>query len=867
MKAFTRFLCLGLVLGLLPSLSMGALSGRKNTLLGKFHASNVHGTVTCIADGRITELKKGDTVLARGTIIDTAAGANATLVFSNGTGVYVDEKTKFTVKIFEQEFFTPNNNLRVEPSNSNTLVALSTGRVVISTPRLLGGTTMIYETDLASVRIRGEKVMIETNEKQTHVAMIEDTASVNPRGTDGNFVSIGKRLVTGREAFVKYTLGGNEEDSKKIDAAKPSSAGGVALGEAATASAQPEAPAHRPTSVSTSAVAQDTEATVLKVIGSVHARPSAQAQEGPVAEGARLPKGAVIRTEEGAELYLQPFPGAVATLRPHTIVLLEKLAVTVEDGVVTKQTALLNLTAGTVVSTIDPAKREINDYGVRSPSGIASAQGTSFTVSIDANGSSVATTADSVIFTLPSGATYTIKAGSISQTDAAGSLQPPIPINQALAANPALAGLIQTAVTTVANVVQNNLGGLSSDSAANLLTKVLTVATTALPGQATAFTNQAITAVNAPGSATSANPGVAAAAVTTALITAAPEQAVQIAAAAASSAPNLASTIAAAAAKTAPARAEQIAVAVAQTFISGSALSASNTEKATQIAAAVAAAVPAKAAPVAAAVMQLLVQANPQATPLANAQVASSLAAAVTASAPDQAVPVAAIMMKVLTQASPDATPLIISQSAAMLASAVTSVVPPQAQQVATAVMQLLVQVAPEAASQSAGLIAAAVSQVAPDQSGAVTQALATASSQPLSAVQASAAAAAEQGAAIAQTATAAANQGGQASQTGNSASTSATQGYNDAQSYAQSGGGQGGEAGDGASSDTSTSIIVVAFENGAYNKITPDLEAAENAQSGVQFTPDPVGGTVNPPTPTIPPTNPIDSVASPAKI
>ena len=921
MKAFTRVLCLGLIVSLFSSGAFGALTRNRQNLLGKFYASNVKGSVTVISDGRIEELKKGQTILARGTVIDTGKDATATLVFSNGTGVFVDANTRFTVKIFEQEFFAPNNNLRVEPSNSNTLVLLDHGRVVISTPRLLSGTTMVYETDLASINIRGEKVMIETSDKQTHVAMIAGNASVNPRGPDGNFVSIGRRLQTGNEAFVKFTLGGTVEDAAQVvKAEEGKAAGGVAMGTA-TGTGNPGAP-RQAAPISAAAVTQATEATVLRLNGLARTRLPGGTEDVQLAEGAKLPKGATIITEDAAELYLQPFPGVIATIRSRSTVSIERLSLTVDDGIVKKQTALLNLTAGSVISTVDPAKRDINDYGVRTPKGIAYARGTSFTVSVEDEGFSVATTADTVSFTLPSGDSYAIKAGNITITPAGGEPQPPVTIGQALATNPALTGIIQAAVTTVANVVQNNIGALPSDSATNLLTKVLSVATSALPAQASAFASQAVTAVTAPGASTNADAAVAAAAVTGAIVSANPTDAAQIAAAAVTAAPKETNAIAAAAAHAAPDKAESVASSIALTMASGGTVTASTVESATQLAAAVAGAVPAKAAPVAAAVMQVLAQANPQATPQMQAQTASVIAAGVTASVPDQAVPVAATMMKILAQASPGATTQTLAQSGATLATAITSVVPEKAQPVATAVMQLLVESNPAATpgetTAAAGLIAAAVSTAAPDQSAAIIQGVASAANQPASSVQVSAAASAGQAAQIAQAAGSAASTGSQASQAGGSGAAAASQASQNTQSYAQSdgggssgsgsagssgsanssggsssassngqssgngngnGGGSGGSSssvadnnsgsgagtgsGSGGTGNTSTSITVTKFDPGQLDQLTPDLQAAQNAQSGVQFTPDPGGGTVNPPTPTIPPTNPIDYVTS----
>ncbi|HYP15746.1 MAG TPA: FecR domain-containing protein, partial [Opitutus sp.] len=640
MHPFRRLLTLGLILAGLPLATEGALS-RQNNLLGKFFVSSVNGAVTCVSDGRILELKKGDTIIARGAILETGEKSNVTLVFSNGTGVYTDEKTRFEIEKFDQEFFAPNNNLRVEPSNSSTIVKLATGRVVISTPRLLSGTTMVYETAHAMVGIRGEKLLIEATEKQTHVAIIGGNATVNPRGADGQFVSIGKRLVTGQEAFVKYTLGGQAITEEEFVA----SSGGEA---SAASSPSTSAPAAAPAPIT-----RQVEAVVLRLTGSARVKLPADPREHDLAEGEKLPQGTLLRTGETDEVHLQPFEGAIATVRPNSMVHLEKLSVTDEAGVTTKQSALLALTAGTIISTIDPAKKDINDYGVRTPKGIANAKGTSFAVSVEDEGFSVTTTADTVTFVTPEGVTYSIAAGNVSITPPGGEPQPPVSLVDAMAGNSGFAQVVQTALSTVATVVQNNLGSLSPSSATDLLTKVAHTATAALPGEATAIATKVVAAVTWPASATSSQSAAAVAAVTSAIVAAAPDQAAQIATSAALAAPTQAVAVSAGAAKSSPGQAAQIASAVTQTFVQTTPdgdVSPASVQTAAAVAAAVTNSAPNQAAPIAAAVMQALAQAAPLSTPLSNSQHAATIASAVPNAAPPQAVPVAAGMMKTLTQ-------------------------------------------------------------------------------------------------------------------------------------------------------------------------------------------------------------------------
>jgi len=113
--------------------------------------------------------------------------------------------------------------------------------------------------------------------------------------------------------------------------------------------------------------------------------------------GDHIPQGATIITGSDSVAYIQAFSGAVSTLQANTTVALEKLSVTTSDsGVLTKQTAMLNLKSGNLVSTIDPGKRAINNYSVRTPKGVAAARGTSFSASVGSALSSISATADNV---------------------------------------------------------------------------------------------------------------------------------------------------------------------------------------------------------------------------------------------------------------------------------------------------------------------------------------------------------------------------------------------------------------------------------------------------------------------------------------
>jgi hypothetical protein len=498
-KAQILMLAAGALLLARPALAQSSVG---LGIVGKFYVSSVTGTAECVTqgrlidskegglvgnEGRITVLKKGTVVVANGSVISTGKNSNVTLVFSNQTAMYLDENTELEIKRFDQEPFQPNNNLLIEPSNSATLAVVKIGRVIVDTPRLLSGTTMAFETRHSNITIlnvvpSGQKAFIEVTERQTHVAMIAGEANVTPIGAH-----VVTRLTAGRQAFVKYTV------ATKIN--------GEAISDtAAGTAAQPGAAGARATPATAAPAVAETrhvKAEVLRVSGS----PMVQLPGGvdqPLAKGAMLPEGSVIVTSQESEAYIRPFNGAVADIKPGSRVQIVSLELgTARDGSVVKQTSLLDLQAGVVVSVIDPAKRAIDDYAIDTPRGVVRAHGTSFAVSVNSSDVSILATADTVIFTSPSGTTYEVNQGNVVVIPAGGQPQSPVPLAGAVAANPGLAALLQTAVATMIDVVQGNIGGLPAGSADALLSQVVGIASAAMPDQASTFAAEATDAINA----------------------------------------------------------------------------------------------------------------------------------------------------------------------------------------------------------------------------------------------------------------------------------------------------------------------------------------------------------------------------------
>ena len=285
-------------------------------------------------------------------------------------------------------------------------------------------------------------------------------------------------------------------------------------------------------SLSAVAASAPNEATVLKVTGTATATMPGGAPQ-TLRVGDKIQQGATVNTAAGAEIHIQPFSGSISTIKENSSVSLDKLALDTNNaGRLTKQTALLSLKSGNVVSTIDPKNRDINDYGVSTPKGVAAARGTSLTVITDAtNNVTVTANADSVIFTdNVTGQSVTIAQGQVTYTPVGSTVQVTVPISQ-VANVPSVAAAVNAGVTAMSSVIAGNLGGLSAGALENLTSKVVAVAAAALPAQAAAITSQVVTAIASSSGGGASNQQVSnlVASVVAAATTAAPEQAQAIA--------------------------------------------------------------------------------------------------------------------------------------------------------------------------------------------------------------------------------------------------------------------------------------------------------------------------------------------------
>jgi len=141
----------------------------------------------------------------------------------------------------------------------------------------------------------------------------------------------------------------------------------------------------------------------------------------PVAAGAKVPAGASIKTGDNSKVFIQAFQGTIATVDANTEISISELSQTSAGGKVTQETTTIDLKSGNLVSALDPTKKSVNNYKVRTPKGVAAARGTSFSVSLSINVNGVeynvvATSGRLEITPVGGGAPISIVGGQVSMS-------------------------------------------------------------------------------------------------------------------------------------------------------------------------------------------------------------------------------------------------------------------------------------------------------------------------------------------------------------------------------------------------------------------------------------------------------------------
>jgi hypothetical protein len=173
--------------------------GKKKGPVSKVYMAEAEGESEIQNGDKIYTARQATAFDAPGTVIETKANSHNTLVFSNGTGLFVDQSTHVEINRFVQEPFRPDHNTQLdskyEPSVSQSEVYLSHGAVGVCTNQMISGSSMLYSTPQGSVNIRGGRVSIESNPTETVIDLLEGDLTVrhNDRDAGGQLLRPGER--------------------------------------------------------------------------------------------------------------------------------------------------------------------------------------------------------------------------------------------------------------------------------------------------------------------------------------------------------------------------------------------------------------------------------------------------------------------------------------------------------------------------------------------------------------------------------------------------------------------------------------------------------------------------------------------------
>lgn len=241
-------------------------------------------------------------------------------------------------------------------------------------------------------------------------------------------------------------------------------------------------------------------ATVMRMTGAKSAMvllPDAE-EETPLTEGQEVPVGALITVGDGTKLFLRTFTGAITTASAGSVLMIEEIK-TNADGT---ETTRIDLRGGDIVSNLDPAKKGIHDYRVRTPKGVAAARGTTYSVSVAGTEVLVTVSGGVISFEIPGVLTPTLV--SAGQGSVSGTTAQPL-ANVLNGASDQVKGLVSQAMQATAAAVATLINEPNSGVSATTLNQVIQAAASASTGS----NDQGALVATVAAAATQANASVA----------------------------------------------------------------------------------------------------------------------------------------------------------------------------------------------------------------------------------------------------------------------------------------------------------------------------------------------------------------------
>ena len=168
----------------------------------KIYLAETSGETRIINHDKLYTPRQATAFDAPGTIIETKADSHDAFVYSNGTGMFVDQNSRVEIGLFTQEPFRGAGDTKAgaagEPSVSQSNVTVVRGSVSVCSSQLRPGSTMTYTTPQAVIVIRSGRVAIETGNGKTTVDLLDGDATVRSVGQQSG----GQTLRTGDRAVI-----------------------------------------------------------------------------------------------------------------------------------------------------------------------------------------------------------------------------------------------------------------------------------------------------------------------------------------------------------------------------------------------------------------------------------------------------------------------------------------------------------------------------------------------------------------------------------------------------------------------------------------------------------------------------------------
>ncbi len=231
-----------------------------------------------------------------------------------------------------------------------------------------------------------------------------------------------------------------------------------------------------------SAQQASSEAFVSSVTGSATVIVPGSTTAVPLVAGQKLPEGSLVATGAGASVLIQSHEGIETGLGANSSATVGMHSVSA-DGV---RTAVIDLKEGTTVSVLDPAKRAVNNYAIRTPKGVAAARGTTYSTSVrlSSGGQAIVTVntlTGAVSFSIVGGPSLTVSAGNSSNSSSGTvtSISTAVANASTAQAKQDIADALNAVVTVVAVLAQTSPsvgGGLAQNTLNNVVENVTKVA-------------------------------------------------------------------------------------------------------------------------------------------------------------------------------------------------------------------------------------------------------------------------------------------------------------------------------------------------------------------------------------------------------